>query len=246
MDAASARAVLVITPTYDERDNLAAFVSSVFAACPGADVLVVDDASPDGTGALADDLAQRDGRVHVLHRPHKAGLGTAYRDGFAWALARRYDVVVEMDADLSHDARQLDRLLGALADGADLAVGSRAVSGGGVVGWGPLRHALSRGGSLYSRLVLGVDVGDLTTGFKAYTRTALLAIDTPTLASNGYSFQIETTHRALMAGLRVVEVPITFVDRRAGKSKLSRRVFFEAVAIVWQLRYRAKNRAGGL
>ena len=232
-------AVLVVTPTFDERANLRPFLESVFATAPEAHVLVVDDASPDGTGELADAIAHEDGRVHVLHRPHKAGLGTAYRDGFAWALARSYDVVVEMDADLSHDARYLPSFLQAIAGGADVVVGSRGVVGGGVVGWGPLRHAISRGGSWYSRTILGADVRDMTSGFKAYTRHALEAIDTPSLRSNGYAFQIETTFRALGRGLVVAEVPIVFVDRRAGRSKLSRRVFAEAVYRVWALRLSA-------
>ena len=232
-------AMLVVTPTFDERENLRAFVESVLATAPAAHVLVVDDASPDGTGVLADSLAQEDPRVHVLHRPRKAGLGTAYRDGFAWALARGYDVVVEMDADLSHDARYLPSFLRAIAEGADVVVGSRGVLGGGVVGWGPVRHAISRGGSLYSRTILGARVQDMTSGFKAYNRRALEAIDAPSLRSNGYAFQIETTFRALAAGLAVVEVPIVFVDRRAGRSKLSRRVFAEAAYRVWAMRLSA-------
>lgn len=232
-------AVLVVTPTFDERENLRPFVESVFGALPEAHVLVVDDASPDGTGRLADEIAREDGRVHVLHRPHKAGLGTAYRDAFAWALARHYAIVVEMDADLSHDARYLPSFLRAIDEGADLVIGSRGVLGGGVVGWGPVRHAISRGGSLYSRTILGAPVRDMTSGFKAYTRHALERIDAPTLRSNGYAFQIETTYRALRAGLVVTEVPIVFVDRRAGRSKLSRKVFVEAVYRVWSLRLSA-------
>lgn len=232
-------AVLVVTPTFDERENLRPFLDSVFATMPEANVLVVDDASPDGTGQLADAIAASDARVHVLHRPHKAGLGTAYRDAFAWALARDYDIVVEMDADLSHDARYLPSFVRAIEEGADLVIGSRGVLGGGVVGWGPVRHAISRGGSLYSRTILGAPVRDMTSGFKAYTRAALERIDAATLRSNGYAFQIETTYRALSAGLVVTEVPIVFVDRRAGRSKLSRRVFAEAVYRVWALRLSA-------
>jgi dolichol-phosphate mannosyltransferase len=232
----AAPAVLVVTPTYDERDNLPTFVASIHAVLPEAHVLVVDDASPDGTGKLADEMAARDPRVAVLHRPGKRGLGTAYRDGFGWALARGYDIVIEMDADLSHDARYLPSFLQAIERGADVVVGSRGVEGGGVVGWGPFRHGLSRGGSWYSRTILGVSIRDMTTGFKAYTRRALSAIETPSLCSNGYAFQIETTYRALRRGLRVVEVPIVFVDRRAGRSKLDRRVFLEAVTMVWRLR----------
>ncbi len=232
--------VLIVTPTYNERDNLTEFVGAVHAVAPGAHVLVVDDASPDGTGALGDALAAADaplgGRLAVLHRPGKLGLGTAYVDGFRHALARGYDVIVEMDADLSHDPAYIPRFLEAIAAGADVVIGSRSVPGGGVEGWGLGRHLLSKGGSLYARTILGVGVRDLTTGFKAYTRRALAAIDPETLRSNGYSFQIETTYRALRKGMRVVEVPIVFVDRRAGRSKMSRRIFVEAIGEVWKLR----------
>ena len=228
--------VLIVTPTYNERDNLPEFVAAVHAAAPGAHLLVVDDASPDGTGPLADALAAADPRVSVLHRPGKLGLGTAYVDGFRWAIARGYDVVFEMDADLSHDPAYIPAFLAAVAGGADVVLGSRNVPGGGVEGWGLGRHALSKGGSLYARAILGVRVRDLTTGFKAYTRRALEVIDPGTVRSNGYSFQIETTYRALRKGLRVVEVPIVFVDRRAGRSKMSRRIFAEAITEVWRLR----------
>jgi len=228
--------VLIVTPTYNERDNLPEFVAAVHAAAPGAHLLVVDDASPDGTGPLADALAAADPRVSVLHRPGKLGLGTAYVDGFRWAIARGYDVVFEMDADLSHDPAYIPAFLAAVAGGADVVLGSRNVPGGGVEGWGLGRHALSKGGSLYARAILGVGVRDLTTGFKAYTRRALEVIDPGTVRSNGYSFQIETTYRALRKGLRVVEVPIVFVDRRAGRSKMSRRIFAEAITEVWRLR----------
>ncbi|MRG92524.1 polyprenol monophosphomannose synthase [Polyangium spumosum] len=228
--------ILVVTPTYNERDNLPRFVRSVLEVVPEAHVLVVDDASPDGTGEVADALAAEDTRVAVLHRPGKLGLGTAYVDGFRRALERGYDVVVEMDADLSHDPKYLPAFLQAIEEGADVVLGSRNVAGGGVVGWGPGRHVLSKGGSLYARTILGVPIRDLTTGFKAFSRRALLAIDIETLRSNGYSFQIETTYRALRKGLRVVEVPIVFVDRRAGHSKMSRSIFAEAVVEVWRLR----------
>ncbi|MEJ7734152.1 MAG: polyprenol monophosphomannose synthase [Polyangiaceae bacterium] len=230
---------LVITPTYDERDNLPRFVHQVHEAAPFADVLVVDDASPDGTGVVADALAARDDRVRVLHRKGKLGLGTAYVAGFRYALTHGYDVALEMDADLSHDPRHIPELLRALDEGADVALGSRNVAGGGVEGWGMGRHFLSKGGSTYARTILGVPTRDLTTGFKAYTRRALEAIDVASLRSNGYSFQIETTYRALRRGLRVVEVPIVFVDRRVGKSKLSRRIFVEAIGEVWRLRWEA-------
>jgi dolichol-phosphate mannosyltransferase len=230
---------LVITPTYDERDNLPRFVRAVNEAAPFADVLVVDDASPDGTGVIADALAARDARVRVIHRKGKLGLGTAYVAGFRYALTHGYDVALEMDADLSHDPRHIPELLRALDEGADVALGSRNVAGGGVEGWGVGRHVLSKGGSTYARTILGVRTRDLTTGFKAYTRRALEAIDVASLRSNGYSFQIETTYRALRRGLRVVEVPIVFVDRRVGKSKLSRRIFVEAIGEVWRLRWEA-------
>ncbi|MDI1484590.1 polyprenol monophosphomannose synthase [Polyangium sp. y55x31] len=231
--------ILVVTPTYNERDNLPRFVRSVLEVVPAAHVLVVDDASPDGTGAVADEFAAEDPRTSVLHRPGKLGLGTAYVDGFRRALDLGYDVVVEMDADLSHDPKYLPAFLQAIEEGADVVLGSRNVPGGGVVGWGPGRHVLSKGGSLYARSILGVPIRDLTTGFKAFTRRALLAIDIETLRSNGYSFQIETTYRALRKNLRVTEVPIVFVDRRAGHSKMSRSIFAEAVVEVWRLRFDA-------
>jgi dolichol-phosphate mannosyltransferase len=230
------RRTLVITPTYDERENLARFAEALFAVAPDAHLLVVDDASPDGTGALADELDAADARISALHRPAKLGLGTAYLAGFRAALERGFDVVVQMDADLSHDPRHLPAFFEAIDHGADVVLGSRSVEGGGVVGWGLGRHVLSKGGSLYARAILGVGVRDMTTGFKAYTRHALEALDLATIRSNGYSFQVETTYRALRKGLRVVEVPIVFVDRRAGQSKMSHRIFVEAIAEVWRLR----------
>lgn len=239
-DAGFGEGLLVVTPTYDERDTLPSLVEGVFAVAPRAHLLVVDDASPDGTGALADALAAgSSGRLFVLHRPAKAGLGSAYVAGFRWALARGYDRIAEMDADLSHDPRDLPRLAAALEAGADLAVGSRNVPGGGVVGWGPGRHFLSKGGSLYAKTILGVGVADLTTGFKLYRRAALERIDPGSIRSSGYAFQIETSFRALAAGLRLVEVPIVFVDRRVGRSKMSRRIFVEAVLEVWRLKARS-------
>ena len=228
--------VLVLTPTYDERDNLERFVQALFDVLPDAHLLVIDDASPDGTGHLADDIASLDPRVSVLHRPAKLGLGSAYVAGFRHALAHDYEVVLEMDTDLSHDARHLPAFMEALDQGADVVVGSRAIAGGGVVGWGLGRHILSAGGSLYARTVLGIDVRDVTTGYKAYSRRALEALDVDALRSSGYAFQIETTYRALQAGLSVVEVPIVFVDRRVGRSKLDRRVFGEAVLAPWRMR----------
>jgi dolichol-phosphate mannosyltransferase len=231
--------LLVVTPTYEERDNLPPFVDALFRVLPEANLLVIDDASPDGTGELAATLSSQDSRISVLHRHAKLGLGSAYVAGFRYALERGYEVVLEMDTDLSHDARHLPSFLAALGHGADVVVGSRNIPGGAVVGWGLGRHLVSKGGSLYARLILGVEVRDLTTGYKAYTRRALEAIDIETLKSTGYAFQIETTYRALRKGLRVAEVPIVFLDRRVGQSKLSRRVFAEAVWAVWQLRVEA-------
>ena len=231
---------LIVTPTYNERDNLPLFIDAVLGVAPGVHILVVDDASPDGTGALADELAEKDPRVSVIHRAGKLGLGTAYVDGFSQGLeSEAYDVFFEMDTDLSHDPKYIPEMLAAIGRGADVVVGSRNVPGGGVEGWGLGRHVLSKGGSLYSRLILGVRVRDLTTGFKAYTRKALETIDLSTVRSNGYSFQIETTFRALERGLEVVEVPIVFVDRRVGQSKMSRRIFVEAIGVVWKLRLEA-------
>jgi dolichol-phosphate mannosyltransferase len=238
-DAASplGRGTLIVTPTYNERTNLEEFVNRTLGRAPAAHLLIVDDASPDGTGELADSIASADSRVRVLHRPSKLGLGTAYMAGFQQGLADGYQVLFEMDADLSHDPQDLPKFFGALELGADVVIGSRNIPGGGIQGWGPGRYALSKGGSLYARLILGVELHDLTSGFKAYTASAVRALNLPSLRSNGYSFQIETTYRALRAGLRVVEVPIVFLDRRAGQSKMDRAIFAEAVAMVWKLRW---------
>lgn len=231
---------LVITPTYDERDNLPVLAERLRAAAPEVDLLVVDDASPDGTGAVADELHARHGdRVRVLHREGKRGLGSAYVDGFRLAMREGYDVVVQMDADLSHDPRAVPALLAAIEGGADLAIGSRWVRGGGIEGWGLGRLALSRGGSAYSRWILGTAVRDMTSGFKAIRRRVLETLDPGTIRSEGYSFQIEVTYRALAAGMRVEEVPILFVDRRVGHSKLSRGIFVEAIGMPWRLRLEA-------
>jgi len=230
-----ARRAVICLPTYDERENLDPIVAAIHRAAPEVDVLVVDDASPDGTGALADALAARDGRVHVLHRAGKEGLGRAYLAGFAWALARGYGLVLEMDADFSHDPRHLPELLAA-ARGADLVLGSRWVPGGRTVGWGLGRKLVSRGGSLYARTILGLSVRDLTGGFKCFRREVLEAIDLGSVECTGYAFQIELTWRALRRGFRVVEVPIVFADRRAGQSKMSWRIVAEALARVWSIR----------
>jgi len=227
---------LIVTPTYNEKDNLPRFVDAVRSALPDADLLVVDDNSPDGTGAIANAIAAKDARVEVMHRPGKLGLGTAYTQAFKRGLAAGYDRFFEMDADLSHDVKYLPAFIAALDDGADVVIGSRNIPGGGVEGWGLGRHFISKGGSLYSRTILGLGVKDLTSGYKAFTRRALEAIDIETVHSNGYSFQIEMTYRALRKSMRVQEVPIVFVDRTAGRSKMSRRIFIEAVGVVWRLR----------
>jgi dolichol-phosphate mannosyltransferase len=230
---------LIITPTYNESANLRRFVTEVREAAPEADLLIVDDASPDGTGELADAVCKEDAKVHVMHRAGKLGLGTAYLEAFAWGLERGYEYFFEMDADLSHQPRYLGAFFQALADGADVVVGSRNIEGGAVEGWGLGRQVLSKGGSLYSRLILGVSVRDLTTGYKAFRRAALEGIDLGTVHSNGYSFQIEMTYRALRRGFRVVEVPIVFVDRTLGRSKMNRRIFMEAIGVVFRLRAEA-------
>ena len=229
---------LIILPTYNERDNLDAALSAIFAHAPWADVLVVDDGSPDGTGALADAWAERDARVKVLHRPGKGGLGRAYLAGFEWGLSRGYALLFEMDADLSHPASALPRLRDAVLNGADVSLGSRWVEGGGVEGWPLKRRLISQGGSLYARLVLGVGIRDLTGGFKCFSRAALERVGLSEVETVGYGFQIELTWRALRAGLRVVEVPITFVDSVAGTSKMSAGIFMEALGLVWRLRWR--------
>jgi dolichol-phosphate mannosyltransferase len=229
---------LIVVPTYNERDNARGIAERLLDALPGSDVLFVDDNSPDGTGALLDELAAVQPRIHVMHRAGKLGLGTAYVEGFGWGLARSYGYLFEMDADGSHDPKYLSQMLALAADGADLVVGSRYVPGGGTANWGAGRKLISRGGSLYARLILGIDVRDVTAGFVCWRRAALEAIDLSTITSNGYSFQIEMKYRALNQNLRVVETPIMFVDRRVGQSKMSRAIVIEALIKVWGLRFR--------
>ncbi len=227
MSGAASR-TLVVLPTYDERANLAAVVTALRTGPDAVDVLVVDDASPDGTGALADELAADDAGVAVLHRPSKQGLGSAYRAGFAWGLAHDYDRFVAMDADRSHDPDALPALLAA-AEAADVVIGSRYVDGGRVERWPLPRRLLSAGGNLYARALTGLPVHDGTSGFRVVRRAVLEAIDATRLRSEGYAFQLEVAWRAWRAGFRVVEVPIVFVERRAGASKLSRAVVVEAL-----------------
>jgi dolichol-phosphate mannosyltransferase len=233
--------VWVVLPTYNEAANLARVVAAVRAEVPGVHVLVVDDASPDGTGAIADELAAAHPEVQVLHRPRKAGLGRAYVAGFAHALEAGAATVVEMDADLSHDPADLPRLLERIADGADLVLGSRYVPGGGIRDWGALRRGVSRLGCEYARRVLGVRVRDLTGGYKGFRAATLEAIDYASVRSQGYAFQVELTHRALQLGLRVDEVPIVFSERVHGDSKMSARIALEAAWLVPALRLRRRQ-----
>jgi dolichol-phosphate mannosyltransferase len=243
-----AERVWIVLPTYCEADNLEAIAHAVRAALPAEalTLLVVDDSSPDGTGDVADRLAAEHDWVRVLHRPAKSGLGRAYVAGFAVALDQGADLVIEMDADFSHDPSDLPRLLAAVREGADLALGSRYVAGGGVENWHWLRRVVSRGGCAYARVVLGVPVRDLTGGFKCFRASALRAIDYATVRSQGYAFQVELTYRTLRQGLRVVELPIVFRERREGESKMSGRIALEAIWLVPRLRLAASGRGRSL
>lgn len=228
---------LVIIPTYNEADNVSWICESILQQQPEVDILVADDNSPDGTGDIADKLAEADPRIHVLHRPGKEGLGAAYRAGFAWGLARDYDVLVEMDADGSHRPEDLGKLLDSARAGAPLTLGSRWVPGGSVVNWPRRREALSRGASLYARIMLNLGVKDATAGFRAFRRETLEAIDLDAVESQGYCFQIDMTRQTRRAGLDVAEVPITFVERVHGQSKMSFDIVKEALTrvTVWGL-----------
>jgi dolichol-phosphate mannosyltransferase len=231
----------VVLPTYNERENLPQIVPAILAAAPELDVLIVDDNSPDGTGALADALAAANPRVRVLHRARKEGLGRAYLAGFAEPLQRGYGRILQMDADFSHDPARLPALL---ATDADLVLGSRYVSGGGTVNWGLGRRLLSKGGNLYARTILGIPIRDLTGGFKCFRRRVLEGLDLPSVRSKGYAFMIELTYRALKRGFSVREVPITFTDRLVGTSKMSRRIVAEALWMVWKIRFGKAANAG--
>ena len=226
---------LVIIPTYNERENLPTLVGAILAAQPAMHVLVVDDASPDGTGRLADQLAEGDPRLTVLHRAAKQGLGRAYVAGFDYALKAGYDYVLQMDADLSHDPADLGRLLSA-AEEAPVVIGSRWVAGGGLVGWSRLRRLVSRSGRRYARLMLGVPVEDVTSGFKCFRLAALKSLELDHLRANGYAFQVEVNYACACAGFPIVEVPIVFRNRRWGKSKMTLSIAFEAAWIVLLLR----------
>ena len=232
--------VWVILPTYNEAENLERIVGAVLEQLPGSGrVLIVDDNSPDGTGEIADRLADADESIAVLHRKHKEGLGPAYLAGFRVALDRGAERIIEMDADFSHDPRYLPRLIEA-TEHADLAIGSRYVPGGGITDWGPMRRFISRGGSAYARTALGLPVRDLTGGFKCFRRIVLETINLDTIEARGYAFQVETTYRAIKAGFRVVEVPIVFKDRTDGTSKMSRAIVAEAMWRVPAMRFRRR------
>jgi dolichol-phosphate mannosyltransferase len=232
----SGQGALICIPTYNEAENLPLIVPAVLAAVPMAHVLVVDDASPDGTGRLADELAAASPNVHVLHRTGKEGLGRAYLAAFRWALARDYRYVFELDADFSHDPGYLPGFLTLLADQADMIVGSRRVRGGGVENWSALRRFISWGGSVYARAILAVPVHDLTGGFNGFRREVLERIDLDQVTSTGYCFQIELKYRALKKGFRVLERPIVFPDRVRGVSKMDGSIVKEAMLQVWKLR----------
>jgi dolichol-phosphate mannosyltransferase len=226
---------LVIIPTYKERENLVPLLKQIFAQGLSLEVLIVDDNSPDGTGAVADEIAAADPRVHVMHRPGKMGLGSAYVAGFRYALERDYDAVFEMDADFSHNPESLPEFMRELMT-ADLVVGSRYLHGVTVVNWPLKRLILSYGANVYSRVITGMSIKDLTGGYKCFRRQVLEALDLSRVRSDGYGFQIEINYKAWRKGFRIKEIPIMFVDRRAGESKMNQKIVWEAAWMVWRLR----------
>ncbi len=226
---------LIVMPTYNERENITAIVEEILRAAPQVDILIVDDNSPDGTGEIADALHERFPNVSALHRTGKLGLGTAYIAGFRYALERGYDLVFEMDADFSHDPRYLPEFL-AEAEHADLVIGSRYVRGGGTPNWSLLRRFISGGGNLFARMVLRLPIKDATAGYRCYRREVLAALDLGSITSQGYAFQVEMAYQTLKRGFRIREVPIIFVDRRVGKSKMSRKIFIEGFVYVLRAR----------
>lgn len=238
--------VLVIIPTYNESQNIESITTRLRNAVPDAHVLIADDNSPDGTGEIADHLAEHDDHVHVMHRKGKQGLGAAYLAGFHWGLDEGYDVLVQHDADGSHQPEELPRLLEAIADGADMVKGSRWVPGGSVVNWPATRKFISKGGSLWTRLWLGIPVKDATGGFNAFRASTLRGLNLDEVASAGYCFQIDMVWRALKHGFKVVEVPITFVERELGDSKMSRNIVIEALirTTLWGVDHRVKQIQG--
>lgn len=226
---------LIIIPTYNEIENLRPLLEAIFANAPQTDILIVDDNSPDGTGALADQIHDEDARVHVLHRSGKLGLGTAYIAGFKYAIAQGYDAAFEMDADFSHDPKYLPDFLKAIEQ-ADLVIGSRYVQGGDTPNWTLLRRIISGGGNTFARFVLGLPIHDCTAGYRCYRRQVLESIDLDSIQALGYAFQVELVYRVLKAGFKIVEIPIVFMDRRVGKSKMSRTIFIEG--FLWVIRAR--------
>lgn len=231
------KSAVICIPTYNEAENIQAIVPAIFEVVPHVHILVIDDNSPDGTGALADRMAAEDGRIHVLHRTEKAGLGPAYLAGFAWALEQGYDQILEMDADFSHQPKYLPAMLGGL-EGVDVVVGSRYTAGGGTQNWGLARRLISRGGGLYARTILGIPVQDLTAGFVAWRREVLENLDLSRIGASGYVFQIEMKYRAFQAGYKILEIPITFPDREVGVSKMTPAIALEAVVRVWEIKLR--------
>jgi dolichol-phosphate mannosyltransferase len=236
----SGERALIIIPTYNERENAPAIAAAVHEAVPAAHILFVDDNSPDGTGAVIDELCARSPWIKVLHRPGKQGLGRAYLAGFAQGLADGYEWLVEFDADFSHDPKYLPEML-RRAESADVVVGSRYVDGGGTKNWSLGRRIISKGGGLYARTVLGIPLRDLTAGFVCWRRHVLERLDLEGVAAQGYGFQIEMKYRALGAGFVIDEMPIVFEDRRVGQSKMSRKIFVEALVMVWRLRFSGRG-----
>jgi len=227
---------IILIPTYNEYDNLRPLLEAIFTNAPETDVLIIDDNSPDGTGKLADEIHQEDQRVHVMHRPGKLGLGTAYIAGFKHAIDHGYDAAFEMDADFSHDPRYLPDFLQAIKQ-ADLVIGSRYVKNGGTPNWSLLRRFISGGGNIFARTVLGLPIHDCTAGYRCYRRKVLERIDLDSIQSQGYAFQVELVYRVLQQGFKVVEIPIIFMDRRVGKSKMSRKIFIEGLLYVLRTRF---------
>ena len=227
---------LIIVPTYNELDNLRPLLREIFSNVPETDILIVDDNSPDGTGKLADEIHAENPQVHVMHRPGKLGLGTAYIAGFKYAVESGYDAAFEMDADFSHDPSYLPDFLKAI-ENADLVIGSRYIPGGGTPNWSSIRRLISGSGNIFARFMLNIPIQDCTAGFRCYRRQVLESIDLDTVRSQGYAFQVEMLYRVLLQGLRVVEIPIIFMDRRVGKSKMSRKIIIEAFAYVIRTRF---------
>ena len=233
------RAIIAI-PTYNERENIVNLVNDVQKVAPSVDILIIDDNSPDGTGQVADDLAEQNTSIHVLHRPGKLGLGTAYIAGFRYAIEQGYDLVFEMDADFSHNPAYLPQFL-SLAENADLVIGSRYIKGGGTPNWAPFRKFISNGGNLFARAVLGIPVHDCTGGYRCYRTSALRSLNLTAVRAQGYAFQVEMAYNFWKSGYRIRELPIIFEDRRVGKSKMSRKIFVEA--FLWVLRTRVTGDA---